>query len=537
MKSFRIVGSSLAKTLSLVLGVVAAFGGGAACGSSGSATPAAAPTAPPPPLAPLPAPGPAHAEGDSPPPSGIAPDWKFPAATESTLDNGLVLRLVERHALPLVRLELVVKSGSAADGGKSGVAAVAGELLKAGGAGKWQSRPLLDAVAALGSSLDVSTDRDSTRITMSVTKDHFTAAMDLVAAVAVTPRFDAGEFQKLRRREMDRVSNLSRTNAGWAASMVLYRELFGVPTGVHPYAHYDSTAKEIETIRLEDCKKWHAHEVTPKNTFLVIAGDVDPKTASEETRRAFGKWAGEKPDAVPFTDPLPKKTLEIYLVDRPASPQAEVYVATLGPERTSPDWPALRAGNQILGGGVAGRLFLDVREKRSLAYRTRSSVEPLAHGPVPIVLSAGTQTAKAGLALDALLQHFDAIGKAAPTDDETAIATRYLSDVFLVGVDTVGAIASMTADLGVFNLPPDYYDTYRALVPDITKDTVLGLTKRFFQPTRAVVVVAGDAARLGKPMSHFGPVHVIDADAGFTTKATLPHDPTATIELPRVDGT
>jgi zinc protease len=535
MNSFMIVGSSRSRALaSLAFSVPIAL---AACAGSGSLPLASAPPAM---VAPVVAPartGAHEKEGDAPPPSGLAPDWKFPGAAETMLENGLVLRLVERHALPLVQLELVVRSGSATDGAKPGLAAVAGELLKAGGAGKWASRPLLDAVAALGSSLDVTTDRDSTKITIAVTRDHFTAAMDLIAALAVSPRFDAGEFQKLKRREIDRVSSLTRTNAGWAASMVLYRELFQVPTGVHPYAHYDSTAKELEALRLEDCKKWHAREVTPKNAFLVVAGDIDAKTAADETRRAFGKWAGERAETPVFTAPLAKKALEIFIADRPASPQAEVYVATLGPERTSPDWPALRTGNQILGGGVAGRLFLDVREKRSLAYRTRSSVESLAQGPVPIVLSAGTQTAKAGLTLEALLQHFEGLGKTVPTEDETAIATRYLSDVFLVGVDTVGTIAGMTADLGVLGLPADYYDTYRAAVRSIKGDAVLALSKQFFQPVRAVVVIAGDAARLGKPLSHFGPVHVVDPEAGFVTKSTLPHDPTAAIELPRVDGT
>jgi predicted Zn-dependent peptidase len=473
----------------------------------------------------------------SPPPSGIAPDWKFPVASDSSLDDGLVVRLVERHALPLVQIELVVKSGSATDRDKPGLAGVAGELLKAGGAGKWAAKPLLEAVAALGSSLDVSTDRDSTRITMAVTRDHFSDALDLVAAVASAPRLDAGEFQKLKRREVDRVSSLARTSAGWVSSMMLYKKLYDVLTGVHPYSRYDSTAKELEGLRLEDCKKWVAREVTPKNSFLVIAGDVDPKTAAEESARAFGKWKGDKPEAPTFAEPALPKALQIFLVDRPASPQAEVYVGTLGPERTSPDWPRLRTGNQILGGGVAGRLFLDVREKRSLAYRTGSSVTPLAHGPVPIVLFAGTQTAKAGLALEGLLQHFDALGKVAPSDDETAIATRYLSDVFLVSVDTVSTIASMTADLGVFGLAPDYYDTYRAAVRNVNKDTVLAFTKNYYVPARAVVVVAGDAARLGKPLSHFGPVHVMDAESSFVEKASFPFDPTATIELPRASGT
>jgi predicted Zn-dependent peptidase len=508
------------------------------CGGASSQAPAA--PAPAPPLAPLPtlsSTAASPAPTDAPPPPGIAPDWKFPAIKDQPAKNGLLVRLVERHTLPVVELELVVQSGSAADGDKPGLAVVAGELLKAGGAGKWTSRALLDAAESLGSSLEVMTDRDSTRITMAVTKDHFGEALDVLAALAVKPRFDAAEFQKLKRREIDRVSSLTRTNAGWVASMVLYRELFQIPAGAHPYAHYDATPKELETIRLQDCVAWHKRQVTPKNAFLVVAGDVDEKSASEQVERAFGAWKGERPDTPALTAPMAPAALSIFLVDRPSSPQAEVYVATLGPERQSPEWPALRTTNQILGGGVAGRLFLDVREKRSLAYRTRSSTDALAHGPTPVVLTAGTQTAKAGLALEALLQHFDAIGKSAPTDDEVSIATRYLSDVFLVGVDTVGSIANLTTDLGIFGLPPDYYDTYRTAVRGITKEAVAALGNHYFQPGKALVVVSGDAARLGKPLSHFGQVRVVDAEGGFVIKSVLPQDPNATVELPRIGGT
>lgn len=498
---------------------------------------------PPPPApasVPTPTPTPSVASAskpEGPPPSGVAPDWKFPTIKDVTLDNGLLLRVVPRHALPIVRLDLVVKSGSATDREKPGVAAVAGELLKAGGAGKWTSRALLDAAESLGSSLDIVTDRDATHITMSVTKDHVGEALDVIAAVAMKPKFDSLEFSKLQHREVDRVSSLIRTSAGWVASMVLYREAFALPTGAHPYAHYDANPKEVQALTLKDCKAWHGREFSPKNAVLIVAGDVEQDGFAAEARRAFGTWKGQTPELPTFAPPFPPAALSIYLVDRPASPQAEVYVATLGPDRKSPDWPALRATNQILGGGVAGRLFLDVREKRSLAYRTRSSVEPFAHGPSLLVLSAGTQTAKAGLALGALLEHFDALSKAPPSDDEVEIATRYLSDVFLVGVDTVGAIASLTSELSVFGLPNDYYDTYRGLVRGVQKNTVFDLSTRTFVKGKAVVVVAGDATRLGKPLSHFGEVRIVDAEHGFITKTTVGYDPTATVELPRVEGT
>jgi predicted Zn-dependent peptidase len=156
---------------------------------------------------------------------------------------------------------------------------------------------------------------------------------------------------------------------------------------------------------------------------------------------------------------------------------------------------------------------------------------------VPITLSAGTQTAKAGLTVQALLEHFDALSKGPPSDDELGVATRFLSDVFLVGVDTVSTIATMSADLTVYGLPNEYYDGYRAAVRNVTKPAVQRLSEHYFKPQKALVVVAGDASRLGKPLSHFGAVRVMDPEHDFIVKTTIPQDATATIELPRIGGT
>lgn len=509
----------------------------AACG--GGNAPVASPAgSAAPPVAPLPA---AAAQATDraaePPPPGLPPDWNFPKIQDTPLDNGLVVRLIERHQLPVVQLDLVVKSGAATDRDKPGLASVAGELLKAGGAGKWQSRALLEAAESLGSSLDISTDRDSTRITMSVTRDHFAEALDIVAAVVLKPRFDAAEFKKLKQRETDRVKSLARTSAAWAASMVLWNKLFELPAGVHPYSHYDALARDLDTIRLDDCRGWHKREFSPKNAVFVIAGDIDAKDAKDQVSRALGAWSGEAPEPPSFTAPTPPGAVSVLLVDRPSSTQAEVYVGTLGPERQSPEWPDMRVTAQIVGGGVASRLFLDVREKRSLAYRTRAAADPVAHGPVPVTLSAGTQTAKAGLTVQALLEHFDALSKGPPTDEELGVATRFLSDVFLVGVDTVSTIATMSADLAVYGLPNEYYDTYRAAVRDVAKPAVLRFSEHYFKPQKALVVVAGDASRLGKPLSHFGAVRVIDPEHDFVVRTTIPQDATAPIELPRIGGT
>lgn len=492
------------------------------------ATPAASSTA-----APATAASAANAAVDplsKPPPAGITPDAPFPTIHHAELATGLEVRTVERHNLPIVELRLVMLSGSASDGDKPGVAVVAGELLKAGGAGPWDARQLLEHAESLGANLSVVTDRDSTTVSISVTTKNLQPALDVIAALVQKPRFAPVEFTKLRQREIERVSSLSRTDPGWIASMVMFRELYELPTGVHPYARFDTTAADLAKLTLEDCRAWYRTHVTPRNATLVIAGDVTPDTARAAAERAFGAWKGGTPPRPSYTAPVLPKQRTIFVVDRPESPQSQIFVVTLGPERSSEEWAALRTTNQILGGGVAGRLFLDVREKRSLAYSTGSRVEEVANGPVPVLLSAGTQTPKAGLTVQALLEHVDRLAKGAPDEDETAVATRYLADSFLITMESIGAVASMTARLKVLSLPDDYYDDYRARVRSIEPGSVRAVSQRYFDSARTLIVAAGDAKRIAAPLSHFGPVKVIDPGQGFVVKSTVAHDPGAKLE-------
>ncbi len=475
---------------------------------------------------------------EPPPPAAPAPPWSFPQIHDQTLDNGLQLKVVPRATLPLVELRVVIFSGQASDGKRPGLALLAGEMLKVGGTAKWTSQQLLEQVESLGSRLEVYTARDATTLTMHVTRDQVETALELLAKVVQQPQFRQDEFRKLKRREIDRVRSLARSDAEWAANMALFREFYAsAGEQPHPYAHYDATEKQLDAIGLWEVKNWYRSHFTPGNAVLVAAGAVQPEALQELAQQSFGKWRGGPAPKLEFPKLEPQDGLRILLVDRPKSPQAEVALVMAGPPRTSEEFPQLKVANQILGGGVAGRLFLDVREKRSLAYSTYSYVLEVARGPQPLMLRAGTQTAKAGMTLAALLEHAQQLASSSPSEEETQIATRYLADVFLLQAETVEAIAAMTSRLALLKLPNDYYDHYRQQVQQTQPAAVHAVAQQYYDRTRAIAVVAGDAKRLGTPLSHFGEVVVLDPEKDFNQTQVIPHDPEARIELEREDGT
>jgi zinc protease len=473
---------------------------------------------------------------ESPPQSGPFHSIPFPKIERAELSNGMQLEVIEAHALPIVQLRVVIKSGSAADADLTGLAALTARMLKDGGAGRYSSKELLAKVETLGADLGVDVDRDSTVLSLAVASRHFEQALGLLATVVRQPRWSAIEFDKLKKRQIQRVADRAKSSGAWSATMLLFRELYQLPAAVHPYASYDALPSEFRKITLGDCRNFYRKNVVPKNTVVVIAGDVSLDPARQAVEQVLSAWKG--PDVVPltFAEPVPPEHLKILLADRPKSAQTDIYVGVLGPERRDDSWPALKVADQILGGGVAGRLFLDVREKRSLAYNTRSAVGELARGPVPITAYAGTQTAKTGLAVQALLDNLKRIAQEPPTDDELNTARRYLADTFAIKMETIGSVADMAVALDVLGLPDDYYDEYRKQIGEVTAKAAEETIAEYVRDGHAVIAVAGDADRIGPMLSHFGDVAVFNPEKEFERVRTIPANPAAPIELEREPG-
>ncbi|MFO0588936.1 MAG: pitrilysin family protein [Polyangiaceae bacterium] len=471
-------------------------------------------------------------EREAPPESGPARELTLPAPAWATLANGLQVASITSNALPIVQIRVVALAGGAMDGDKPGLAALTAQLLKDGGAGGMSSRDLLERVESLGATLDVTTSFDRTTLSIAVTKDQFAEALELVAAVAQKPTLKEAELTKLKKRMIDDATDAASTDGMWGASMMLYKGLYGTS----PYATYDATAADLGKLTHADVKAFHKKFFAPKNMFVVVAGDVTADEVNTATEKAFGSVTGGEAPAHVAAPVTPPSALSITIVDRPRSKQSDVMAGVLGPERTAADWPSFAVANQILGGGVASRLFLEVREKSSLAYRTNSGLTELAHAPAPLVAYVGTRTAKTGLAVQALLAQIDRLGAGAPADDEVATATRFLSDVGAIRLETVGAMANELAKNHTLGLPDDTPAIFRKAVRSVTTAEAAKAAAAHVHASNAVLVVAGDAKIIAPMLSHFGEVKVVDPNKSFAVTQTVAKNPDAAIELPDEAG-
>ncbi|GAB4204044.1 MAG: pitrilysin family protein [Sandaracinaceae bacterium] len=449
----------------------------------------------------------APAPARQPPPASAAPrDVHLPPVTRVTLRNGLELNTVQADRLPIVYVRLVIRSGLArSPEALPGLASFVGRMLKEGTTTR-NSEQLADQIEYIGASLDVSESLDSISIQMRATSDQLDVVLELLADLTMRPAFAEDEIARVRALEADRLavtyadpSNLAR------------REFFRMAYGSHPYAHIDLVPSTLERLTRADLVAWHRTHFVPSNAFVVIVGDVAPDRAQRSVERAFRGWRGAPVPALQFPAVPERNGREILLVHRPGSVQSVIAVGNLTIPRAHPDFLPLEVANQILGGSAASRLFMDLRERRSLTYGAYSGVDELA-GVSPFRARAAVPNARTAPAMDAFMEHLERIVREEAPSQEVIDAERYLSDSFPLAIDTFGRIAWMVAELRLFQLPDDYWDSYRSQIRAVTPAQALAAARAHIHPDRAVVVVVGDAQVVAEPLARWGEVRIVDTE-------------------------
>ncbi len=458
-----------------------------ACSSTRTNTPVTAP------VQPVTAPDNASAAVTAPvrvavPNPGPARDVRLPPVRATTLTNGLAVQLVEYHTLPVLHLRLVVGAGAATDPANlPGLASLTGDMLREGTTTR-TSAQIAEAIEFVGGSISVSTSADVTILSVSVLRDHAETALSLLADVVGRPTFPLVEINKLKRRENDRLQQ-SRNDPGWLTARAFAQGVYG-PT--HPYAHTDTTAEALRRLTRADLVNFHRARYVAGNMFLTAVGDVQPAAFDALLARTLGTLRRGTAPAVVVPEVEPRTARQIVLVDRPESPQSVIRIGNASLRRADPDWVPFTVANQVLGGGVSSRLFMDLRELRSLSYGVYSRMGANV-GTSNWFAGGQVRTAVTGDAMHALFRHIECVTTEAAPDPEVAMTRSYLTDSFALSIETPGNVADLISSMRVFGLPADYYDTLRTRIAAVDPAAALATARRYVHPEQALVVVVGTA--------------------------------------------
>jgi len=449
-----------------------------------------------------------------PPPIGPAPSLKLPAIQKHKLSNGLAVWIVEHHEVPLAQINLIVRSGSAADPiGKYGVGSMTAAMLDEG-AGTREALDLADAIEFLGANLSTSSSFDASAVRLSVPVSKLPEALPLMADVALRPAFSAAELDRLRKERLTGLLQ-ARDNVAAIVQLAFPRIVFG------PTHRYGTSANglpaTLESLTVDDLKAFYRAHFRPDNATLLVVGDLTPAAALPMLEKAFGAWKAEGLPAliaeVPNAPQLGKR--EVYLVDKPEAAQSQIRIGWVGVPRSTPDYAVLEVLNTVLGGSFTSRLNQNLREKNGYTYGASSGFDMrLSAGP--FLAAAGVQTDKTADALREFFNELNGILTPVPAEELTK-AKNYVALGFPGEFETTGDMARKLEELVIYNLPESTFSNFVPAVTAVTAADLQRAAARYVQPEKMAVVVVGDRAKIEGPIRalNLGPITIVPIDDLF----------------------
>jgi predicted Zn-dependent peptidase len=440
---------------------------------------------------------------------GPPPALKLSAIQHFKLSNGLPVVLMEKHGLPLVQIDLLIKAGSAMDpAGKNGLASLTAAMLDEG-AGPRNALQLADAIDFLGAEISAAAGQHNSIVALNTPLAKLDSALGLMADVALRPLFLQAELDRQRKERLTTLVQWHDQPRA-IASVAFNQTLYGAK---HPYGISTlGDEKTLRGFRVEDLKDFHSTYFRANNATLVVAGNVDSKNILSKLEAAFGKWETGKIPAMTWPAVSQVQKRQIWLVDKPGAAQSEIRLGRIGVPRLTEDYFALVVMNTILGGSFTSRLNQNLREKHGYSYGAGSAFDfrPL---PGPFIASAAVQTSKTDSALFEFMNELNGIMQPV-SDGELNRAKNYVALSFPQDFQSLAQIAGQLEELITYNLPSEYFNTYIERILAVTKDDVLRVAKKYLDPEKVAIIVVGDRKIIEKGVRglNLGPLQIMTVD-------------------------
>jgi len=311
---------------------------------------------------------------DTAPPPAAPHPVSFTHPQETKLANGLRLIVAERPSLPLLAIELIIRSGSEADANDlAGTASLTGSLLTKG-TEKMSAPEIANSIESLGGTIFSSAASDNSSAGVLVMSNKAEPALTILADVVLRPTFKQEEIDRLRKQSLDGL-RVALQQPGSVASYVIGRVVYG--DGEYGHAA-GGTLETLPAIQRADIVKFYQTYYRPDNAALIFSGNVTFEQAKEYSQRFFGDWKPHQATVSPISAATGVWKPTRIVLDMPEAGQASVSVTKPAIKRDSPDYYSGLVANAALGNGFGSRLNREIRIKRYPSrcrgiYRIRSN--------------------------------------------------------------------------------------------------------------------------------------------------------------------
>jgi zinc protease len=391
-----------------------------------------------------------------------------------TLENHARLYVLARRDVPVVAARAAFLGGQLAeDADSAGLSSFLTSMWLRG----TEQRSAADfarSAEGLAAEINGFAGRSSLGLAVESPRENFAPAFDLFAEALLEPAFAETELARERSETLAAIERREDRLAQRTFQLFAEAHFRSHPYRLPLLGSAESVAG-FDTARL---RAHHEALVRGRNLVIAVAGDVDPdETAARVSSRLAELDASDFEVPSPPEEAPPQEIRRAVL--RKQRAQSHLVIGFRGLRVSDPDRIALELVTQLLS-GQGGRLFLELRDRRSLAYSVAATnIEGVAPGTFTVYIATAPEKREEAEAR--LLEQLDALLQRPPAPDELERAQRFLVGNFAIDRQRNAVHAAHIALDALYGLGPDAAERYPEEVLAVTPDDVLRVARRVIQ--------------------------------------------------------
>jgi zinc protease len=409
-----------------------------------------------------------------------------------TLSNGVRVAFHQKKGVPITSMELIQLGGCRFEKkGYEGMAHLSSLLLERGTEQKSFER-FSNEMESMASSFGSFSGRNTMGLSLQCLSKHFDRSLSLAAESFFESAFTELECERVKRLTSERIKAENDDPV-----QICFRGFLKYLYGDHPYSYpVHGTEQSLKALTASGCKDFWSAMKNPKECVVSVCSDLDPETCLSSLEESLGQWQASQ-DNEKLVDRLHKVNSpaeETRVEFKKEREQAHVLLGYLGYRFEDEGVTALELISSILS-GQGGRLFLELRDKKSLAYSLAPfKSEGIERGYFGVYI--GCAPNKIEESIQGIQSELKKLVDKKVTRAELARSKKYILGREAIGLQRNAAFSKMIGFDEMYGLGAKAYMRRAKEIRAVTPDDISNVAKEIFEKQNPVisVVAPGGAA-------------------------------------------
>lgn len=392
----------------------------------------------------------------------------------TVLNNGIVVIAVENSAADIISGRIFIRAGSQCEPReKAGLAHLLSDVMTKG-TQKLSSMEIAELVESVGANLSTDASTDYFLLSLKTVSSDWQQMFQLAGEIVRSPSFPAAEVELEQHLTLQNIRSQKEqpfTIAFEQLRQAMYQD--------HPYAlSVLGTEATVSGLTRADLEQFHQTYFRPDNIVISIAGRITPEEAVEQVEQVFGDWLPGETSLIETSFPsLISKPCLVTTTQE--TQQSIVMLGYLASSVQDDDYAALKLTNTYLGNGLSSRLFVELREKRGLAYDV-SAFYPTRQSASTFAVYMGTAPENTETALVGLRTEVERLCAMPLSAEEIQTAKNKLLGQYALGKQTNAQLAQTYGWYETLGLGIEFDTKFQQEIASVTPEMIQAAAQRHF---------------------------------------------------------